>query len=123
MCGRNLKRKPPGSSHVNACKPTGDRSDEGQPQTSTKRSARHPGRRFAKQGVVEQGVVEQRASAADWSAINAALDANGFAVIFAGHQRPVRGVRGSYCVNLRHGVSAVRSGNRYTLGIIFHDAK
>jgi hypothetical protein len=47
----------------------------------------------------------------------------GDAVIFAVHHRPVRGVRGSYRVNLRHGVSAVRSGNRYTLGIIFHDAK
>jgi len=46
----------------------------------------------------------------------------GDAVIFAVHHRPVRGVRGSYRVNLRHGVSAVRSGNRYTLGIIFHDA-
>ena len=47
----------------------------------------------------------------------------GDAVIFAVHHRPVRGVRGSYRVSLRHGVSAVRSGNRYTLGIIFHDAK
>jgi len=47
----------------------------------------------------------------------------GDAVIFAVHHRPVRGVRGSYRVNLRHGVSAVRNGNRYTLGIIFHDAK
>ncbi len=47
----------------------------------------------------------------------------GDAVIFAGRHRPVRGVRGSCRVNLRHGVSAVRSGNRYTLGIIFHDAK
>ena len=47
----------------------------------------------------------------------------GDAVIFAVHRRPVRGVRGSYRVNLRHGVSAVRSGNRYTLGVIFHDAK
>jgi uncharacterized protein len=47
----------------------------------------------------------------------------GDAVIFAVHHRPVCGARGSYRVNLRHGVSAVRSGNRYTLGIIFHDAK
>jgi len=47
----------------------------------------------------------------------------GDAVVFAVRYRPVRGVRGSYRVNLRHGVSTVRSGNRYTLGIIFHDAK
>ena len=47
----------------------------------------------------------------------------GDAVIFAVRQRPVRGVRGSYRVNLRHGVSALRSGERYTLGVIFHDAK
>lgn len=46
----------------------------------------------------------------------------GDGVIFAVHQRPVRGTRGTYRVNLRHGVSRVRSGRRHTLGIIFHDA-
>ena len=46
----------------------------------------------------------------------------GDAVIFAVHQRPVAGTRGSYRVNLRHGVSQVRTGHRHTLGIIFHDA-
>ena len=46
----------------------------------------------------------------------------GDAVIFAVHRRPVRGSRGSYRVNLRHGVSELRSGRRHTLGLIFHDA-
>src|SRR3989442_14887259 len=52
------------------------------------------------------------------------LSANqGDAVIFSVHHRPVRGARGYYRANLRHGVSTVHSGSRYTLGIIFHDAK
>jgi hypothetical protein len=46
----------------------------------------------------------------------------GDAVLFAVHQRPVQGTRGSYRVNLRHGVSRMRGGRRHTLGIIFHDA-
>ena len=48
--------------------------------------------------------------------------AQGDAVIFAVNERPVRGTRGTYRVKLRHGVSRVRSGSRYTAGIIFHDA-
>ena len=47
----------------------------------------------------------------------------GHAVAFAVHNRPVQGSKGSYRVNMRHGVSRVRTGERYTLGIIFHDAK
>lgn len=47
----------------------------------------------------------------------------GDAVIFAVSQRPVAGTRGSYRVTMRHGVSRVRSGQRHTLGVIFHDAQ
>ena len=47
----------------------------------------------------------------------------GDAVAFAVHHRPVQGTRGSYRVNLRHGVSRIRSGHRHTVGVIFHDAK
>lgn len=48
--------------------------------------------------------------------------AQGDAVVFTVHHRPAQGKRGVYRVNLRHGVSRVRSGHRHTLGIIFHDA-
>jgi uncharacterized protein len=46
----------------------------------------------------------------------------GDAVLFAVNSRPVQGTRGTYRVNLRHGVSKLRAGHRHTLGIIFHDA-
>jgi hypothetical protein len=47
----------------------------------------------------------------------------GDAVAFAVHNRPVRGTKGNYRVNLRHGVSRLRAGMRHTVGIIFHDAR
>ncbi|MDQ8017815.1 MAG: 2OG-Fe(II) oxygenase [Bordetella sp.] len=47
----------------------------------------------------------------------------GDGAVFAVHHRPVQGTRGVYRVNLRHGVSRVRSGRRHTLGLIFHDAQ
>jgi hypothetical protein len=46
----------------------------------------------------------------------------GDAVVFPVRERPVQGARGAYRANLRHGVSRLRSGRRYTLGVIFHDA-
>jgi len=46
----------------------------------------------------------------------------GDGVVFAVHRRPVKGGRGTYTVNHRHGVSALTAGARYTTGIIFHDA-
>jgi len=49
--------------------------------------------------------------------------AQGEAVIFPVSHRPVRGTRGTYHVNMRHGVSRLRSGKRLTLGVIFHDAQ
>jgi hypothetical protein len=46
----------------------------------------------------------------------------GEAVIFAVSQRPVRGTRGWFRAQMRHGVSRLRAGSRFTLGVIFHDA-
>lgn len=57
------------------------------------------------------------------SRVEVLAPAQGDAVVFAVHHRPVRGARGYYRANLRHGVSTVHSGRRFTLGIIFHDAK
>ncbi len=46
----------------------------------------------------------------------------GDAVAFAVSERPVRGSRGFYRTRMKHGVSTIRSGERFTLGLIFHDA-
>jgi hypothetical protein len=46
----------------------------------------------------------------------------GAGVVFAVNERPVQGARGVYRVKMRHGVSRLRSGSRFTLGVIFHDA-
>jgi uncharacterized protein len=46
----------------------------------------------------------------------------GDAVVFAVNHRPATGARGFYRVTMRHGVSRLRSGRRFTLGVIFHDA-
>jgi uncharacterized protein len=48
--------------------------------------------------------------------------ARGDAVIFPVRHRPVVGTRGAYRATMRHGVSRIRSGSRFTLGVIFHDA-
>jgi hypothetical protein len=47
----------------------------------------------------------------------------GAGVVFPVHHRPVHGTKGIYRVNMRHGVSRIRSGRRFTMGIIFHDAE
>ena len=47
----------------------------------------------------------------------------GDGVVFAVRNRPVKGKKSVYRVNLRHGVSRLRSGSRHMLGIIFHDAE
>jgi hypothetical protein len=65
-------------------------------------------------------LVEQRPRAQSKAEV-VPLD-QGDAVVFAVNNRPVQGKRGPYRVKLRHGVSRVRTGNRYTLGVIFHDA-
>ncbi|MEY4929801.1 MAG: hypothetical protein RI909_525 [Bacteroidota bacterium] len=46
----------------------------------------------------------------------------GDAVVFTTHSRPIKGTRGYYRANMKHGISEVKSGERYALGIIFHDA-
>ena len=65
-------------------------------------------------------LVEQRPRAQ--SAGEVIVPRMGDAVIFTTRIRPAKGARGYYRVQMRHGVSRIRSGNRFTLGIIFHDA-
>jgi uncharacterized protein len=69
----------------------------------------------------ESLLVEQRPRAQSRGEV-IALDRGG-ALIFPNRYRPVAGARGHYRVSVRHGLSTVRSGERYALGIIFHDAK
>ena len=66
-------------------------------------------------------LVEQRPRAQ--SVGEAMLGRRGELLVFTNRIRPARGARGFHRVNVRHGVSRVRSGTRYTLGIIFHDAE
>jgi uncharacterized protein len=66
-------------------------------------------------------LVEQQPRAQSKAKVVAANQ--GQAIIFTTRYRPVKGTRGYYRVNIRHGVSRVHRGKRYTLGIIFHDAK
>ena len=56
------------------------------------------------------------------SRVEVAALSQGDGIVFAVNERPVRGTRGIYRVKMRHGVSRLRSGERFTLGIIFHDA-
>lgn len=66
-------------------------------------------------------LVEQRPRAQ--SRGEAIVCEQGEMIIFPVRDRPVHGTRGYYRTNMRHGVSTIRSGERFTLGIIFHDAR
>lgn len=57
------------------------------------------------------------------SRATAVVPERGGGVVFANSERPVRGARGFYRAQMRHGASTVQSGSRYVLGVIFHDAK
>jgi len=69
----------------------------------------------------ESLLVEQRPRAQSRS--EAIPTEQGEMIIFTTCYRPVAGTRGYYRVQMRHGVSRVLSGSRYTLGVIFHDAR
>ena len=66
-------------------------------------------------------LVEQQPRAQ--SKVEVIAPAQGKIVIFTTRYRPVKGTRGYYRANLRHGVSRVKRGTRFTLGIIYHDAE
>jgi hypothetical protein len=65
-------------------------------------------------------LVEQRARARSWGTATTLPQGHGY--VFTTRERPIRSTRGWSAAPVRHGVSAVRSGRRYTLGLIFHDA-
>jgi hypothetical protein len=77
-----------------------------------------PGRDFTGGEFV---ITEQRPRMQSWVEVIPLRQGDG--VVFAVRNRPVQGSRGVYRVNLRHGVSRIRSGHRHTVGIIFHDAQ
>ncbi len=66
-------------------------------------------------------LVEQRPRAQ--STAHVIVPTQGEAIVITTRYRPIRGVRGYYRANVRHGVSELHSGSRHTLGIVFHDAK
>jgi uncharacterized protein len=66
-------------------------------------------------------LVEQRPRAQSVGEV--VLPDQGEAIVFTTRYRPVKGSRGYYRVAMKHGVSRVKSGTRYTLGVIFHEAK
>ncbi|MGH8011433.1 MAG: 2OG-Fe(II) oxygenase [Candidatus Binataceae bacterium] len=66
-------------------------------------------------------LLEQRSRAQ--SRVEAITLEQGETILFATRERPVKGGRGYYKVNMRHGVSTILSGRRFSLGVIFHDAK
>ena len=73
---------------------------------------------------------EQRVRSGDWGAMTAEVNEHGGATllprghgyVFTTRDRPVRSVRGWTAAPVRHGVPVIRSGPRYTLGLVFHDA-
>jgi hypothetical protein len=80
---------------------------------------------LSRRGVDYEGgeflLVEQRPRAQ--SRGEAITTEQGELVIFATRHRPVKGTRGWYRAGLRHGVSTIHRGTRYTLGVIFHEAR
>jgi hypothetical protein len=66
-------------------------------------------------------LVEQRPRAQSTGRV--LLPEKGEAIVITTRWRPVQGTRGFYRANIKHGVSTVHTGTRFTLGIIFHDAK
>jgi hypothetical protein len=80
---------------------------------------------LSRRGVDHEGgeflLVEQRPRAQSRGEVIA--PAQGASVIFTTHWRPVAGARGHFRATMRHGVSRVTRGSRYTLGVIFHNAK